>query len=100
MTQRKTTSLLLTSLTTTGLAALAPGLAEAGTPKWAAPGSTIVKCAGVAKKGQNDCGANGHDCAGKAKVDGDPNEWIYVPQGVCEKIPGGRVLKTRKVSKR
>lgn len=61
-------------------------------PKWAAPGSTLVKCAGIAKKGMNDCGANGHDCGGKAKVDQDPNEWVYVPEGVCEKIAGGRVV--------
>ena len=50
------------------------------------------KCQGIAKAGQNDCGANGHSCAGQAAVDGDPNEWVYVPEGTCEKIVGG-VLK-------
>ena len=64
-------------------------------PGWAAKGSKIVKCAGVAKKGQNDCGANGHSCGGKAKKDNDKNEWVYVPEGVCEKIAGGVVLKTK-----
>ncbi len=49
------------------------------------------KCQGVVKAGQNDCGANGHACAGYAKVDNDPNEWIYVPEGTCEKIVGGTV---------
>lgn len=76
---------------------VASTVAMAGPPKWAAPGSTIVKCAGIAKKGQNDCGANGHSCSGHAKVDGDPNEWVYVPAGVCEKIAGARVLKTKTV---
>lgn len=61
-------------------------------PKWAKKGDTIVKCKGVARKGKNDCGANNHACSGKATKDRDPNEWIYVPKGVCEKIAGGVVL--------
>jgi uncharacterized membrane protein len=44
----------------------------------------------MVKAGKNDCAANGHGCAGQAKVDSDPNEWIVVPQGVCDKIVGGR----------
>ena len=43
-------------------------------PKWAKKGATLVKCKGIAKKGQNDCGANGHACSGKAAKDNDPNE--------------------------
>lgn len=53
------------------------------------------KCQGIAKAGMNDCGANGHGCAGQAAVDADPNEWIFVPEGTCEKIVGGKV-KTKK----
>ncbi len=49
------------------------------------------KCKGIVKAGMNDCGANGHACAGQAEVDNDPNEWIYVPEGTCEKITGGEV---------
>lgn len=60
-------------------------------PSWAIEGVKIEKCAGVAKAGQNDCGAKGHDCAGKAVKDNDPNEWVYTPQGLCEKIAGGKV---------
>ncbi|NER33540.1 MAG: DUF2282 domain-containing protein [Oscillatoria sp. SIO1A7] len=52
----------------------------------------MEKCAGIVKKGMNDCGANGHDCAGKAEIDGDANEWIYVPEGTCNKIVDGRVV--------
>ena len=54
------------------------------------------KCKGVAKAGMNDCGANGHGCAGQAETDGDPNEWIYVPEGTCEKIVGGKVKAAKK----
>ncbi len=51
------------------------------------------KCAGIVKAGQNDCAANSHSCAGQAKVDGDKNEWVYVPEGTCDKIVGGTVVK-------
>lgn len=51
------------------------------------------RCAGVAKAGQNDCAANGHSCAGQAKKDRDPAEWVYVPTGTCAKIAGGKVVK-------
>lgn len=57
------------------------------------------KCQGVAKTGMNDCGANGHGCAGQAKVDGDKNEWVYLPEGTCQKIVGG-VVKTTKPKKK
>lgn len=46
------------------------------------------KCAGIVKAGMNDCGTAKHDCAGQASTDGDAGEWIYVPEGTCEKIVG------------
>lgn len=46
------------------------------------------KCAGIVKAGLNDCGTSKHDCSGKATVDSDPEEWIYVPAGTCEKVVG------------
>jgi uncharacterized membrane protein len=51
------------------------------------------KCAGIAKAGMNDCGAldGSHGCAGQAKSDNLSQEWVYVPQGTCEKITGGKV---------
>ena len=44
------------------------------------------KCHGVAKAGANDCGANGHACAGYAKTDYDPKEWKMVPAGTCKQL--------------
>ena len=81
---------------------LATGLVVGSTstlaaPKWADSGDTIVKCKGIAKMGANDCGANGHDCANQATKDNDPNEWVYVPEGVCEKIAGGSIFKKKVV---
>ena len=52
------------------------------------------KCLGVSKAGKNDCGSTdgAHACAGKAKTDNDPKEWIYVPEGTCDKL-GGKIHK-------
>jgi uncharacterized membrane protein len=74
----------LTILTVSLLASAAQALATK-------PG--FEKCAGIAKAGKNDCGSNGHACAGQSTRDRDPNDWIYVPKGTCEKIAGGRVIK-------
>jgi uncharacterized membrane protein len=46
----------------------------------------VEKCYGVAKAGKNDCAGKSNGCAGEVKVDNDPDAWIYVPAGVCEKI--------------
>ncbi len=47
------------------------------------------KCYGVVAKGQNDCGTSAHSCAAQSKVDNHPEEWIYMPAGLCERIAGG-----------
>jgi len=66
---------------------LALGLSAAAHDAAAAkPG--FEKCAGVVKKGMNDCGTSQHACAGQATADSDPEEWVYVPAGTCEKIAG------------
>lgn len=80
-----------------GLATAGTTASAASSPKWAKKGSTIVKCKGIVRKGKNDCGANAHQCSGMAKKDRDPNEWIYVPKGICKKIAGGVVLGEKKV---
>jgi uncharacterized membrane protein len=55
------------------------------------------KCANIAKAGMNDCGSldGKHDCSGQAATDGDPTEWVYVPEGTCTKIVGGEVAATK-----
>ncbi|MCS5709528.1 DUF2282 domain-containing protein [Candidatus Berkiella cookevillensis] len=50
----------------------------------------VEKCYGVAKAGKNDCGTSIHACAGQSTQDQDPNEWIYLPKGTCDKISGGK----------
>ncbi len=59
------------------------------------------KCAGIAKAGMNDCGSldGKHACASQSTVDNDDNEWVYVPQGTCTKITGGRVAMIKPAKK-
>jgi uncharacterized membrane protein len=61
----------------------------------AAEDSTSEKCYGVAKAGKNDCAGPGHVCGGHSKSDGDPNEWLSLPKGTCERIVGGSLKPAR-----
>ena len=47
------------------------------------------KCYGVSKEGMNDCHNADHRCGGRSKESGASNEWVYLPEGTCEKIVGG-----------
>ena len=64
-------------------------LAQAGPAP--APSFKAEKCYGLAKAGKNDCAATGNNsCAGTSKVNADPKAWIFMPEGYCERIVGGR----------
>jgi uncharacterized membrane protein len=55
------------------------------------PSYRYEKCYGVVKAGQNDCFGVGNSCGSTSKKDGDPQAWIYVPKGTCNKIVNGKV---------
>lgn len=78
---------------------LAAGALMATTSASAVPDAPTAweKCAGIAVAGKNDCGAldGKHNCAGQASADNDPQEWVYVPAGTCEKITGGVVAQVK-----
>lgn len=76
----KKTTAALTGLVALGLTSVS-GSALAGK-------AGFEKCSGIVKKGMNDCGTSEHGCAGHAKTDGDAKEWLYVPEGTCNKIVG------------
>jgi len=78
-------NIVLSGLFTVALVAIGAN-AQAGKPGF-------EKCQGVVKIGMNDCGTSKHACAGMAKVDNDPEEWVYVPEGTCNKLAGGKVKK-------
>lgn len=85
--------LIVSTIIGLGVSSFAMTSAEAA-PQWAKDGVTTEKCQGIAKKGANDCGIKGgHDCAGQAEQDNDSKEWVYLPEGVCNKIAGGVVYK-------
>lgn len=74
---------------------LAAGVGMASTTVLAVPDQPAnwEKCTGISKAGKNDCGAldGKHDCSGKAKRNSSQEEWVYVPQGTCTRIVGGKV---------
>ncbi len=47
------------------------------------------KCYGVVKAGKNDCQTATSACAGQSKADSQPDAFIYVPKGTCDRIVGG-----------
>ncbi|MDE2085595.1 MAG: DUF2282 domain-containing protein [Xanthomonadaceae bacterium] len=49
----------------------------------------LAMCYGINAAYKNDCKAVGHSCAGQDSKARDPNTFIAVPAGVCEKIDGG-----------
>lgn len=70
------------------LAGLAGHAAAQPTPA-AVPNYKFEKCYGIVKAGKNDCATNISSCAGTAKRDNQPDSWVYVPTGTCDKIVGG-----------
>lgn len=50
------------------------------------------QCAGVVKAGQNDCATSSNACHGHVETNADPQAWIYLPAGTCERIVGARVV--------
>lgn len=55
----------------------------------------MEQCAGIIKAGKNDCATSSNACHGHVNVDSDPEAWIYVPQGTCDRLVGGRVVKVK-----
>lgn len=76
-------------LTATIATIVSVGLATVATT---AKAMKMEKCYGIAKKGKNDCGTKLHSCAAQSKVDGDSEEWLFVPKGTCDKIIGGSLV--------
>ena len=64
----------------------APTLAAAAGPA-PTPSFQAEKCYGIAKAGQNDCASTGNNsCAWTSRANADPNAWVYVPAGYCDRI--------------
>ena len=75
------------AVATTSVLALALSVA-AGTASADDKKGKKEKCYGVVAKGMNDCATSSHSCAGQAEADNHPEEWMYVPAGMCDRIAG------------
>jgi uncharacterized membrane protein len=71
---RQTLGLMIAGSIASALAAAASTTAVAGEQE---------HCYGVALKGQNDCAAARHTCAGQATISFDGQSWKSVPKGTC-----------------
>lgn len=49
----------------------------------------LVRCYGINAVAKNDCASGAHSCAGQATRARDPNAFVLIPQGDCQKIAGG-----------
>lgn len=58
-------------------------------PIYAVDPEGMEKCYGIAEAGQNDCEPSAAGVCDKSVIDADPNYWMYVPTGMCNRIVGG-----------
>ena len=80
---------------TLGVASIATAAPPpAGAMKGGAMGMT--KCYGINAAHKNDCKSVGHSCAGQDSKARDPNAFVAVPAGLCEKIDGGSTSPANK----
>lgn len=59
----------------------------------------MEKCYGIVKAGMNDCPTVGGSCAGSALRDNQPDAFILLPKGTCNKIVGGSLTPKSKDQK-
>ncbi|HEC14009.1 MAG TPA: DUF2282 domain-containing protein [Acidiferrobacteraceae bacterium] len=81
--RNKLVSTAISSLLALSATAVATEAYSAGPP--------LEKCFGVVKAGKNDCGVKslGTACQGTSSKDAQPDAYIDVIKGNCEKIVGG-----------
>jgi uncharacterized membrane protein len=77
------------TLVTTALASLIAMSAMGVQPAVAEDKKDMEKCYGVVKAGKNDCKTMSNACAGHSTADAQPDAFIALPKGTCERIAGG-----------
>lgn len=53
------------------------------------------KCAGVIKAGRNDCATSTNACHSHVTTDSNPEAWIWVPKGTCNRIVGAHITSIK-----
>jgi len=56
----------------------------------------MEKCYGIVKAGMNDCQTAAAACSGSAAKDNQPDAFIFLEKGLCEKIVGGNLVAPAK----
>jgi uncharacterized membrane protein len=85
------------TIVTTALASLiALGAVGAQTAFSAEDKKDMEKCYGVAKAGKNDCKTMSSACAGHSTSDAQPDAFIALPKGTCERLVGGSLAAPTK----
>ena len=56
-----------------------------------APKDNMEKCYGIVKTAMNDCQTATQSCAGSSTKDKQPDAFIFLPKGACNKISGGNL---------
>lgn len=75
--------------------ALAASALSASTPVLADEHAGMEQCAGIVKAGKNDCATSSNECHSHVTTDANPEAWVYLPNGTCERLVGGRVVAAR-----
>jgi len=53
----------------------------------------MEQCAGVVKAGANDCATSTNACHSHVTSDSNPEAWVYLPKGTCERLAGAHLVK-------
>ena len=84
-------------LTLVASSALSVGAsAAAGDKPMAMAADAAEKCYGINAAHKNDCKSGSHSCAGQTAKARDPNSFVEVPAGLCQKIAGGAMTPAKK----
>ena len=93
----KSSNLILKSALAGALAMSVVGLAQtASAAGMSDHAAKVEKCYGVNAAYKNDCASPGHSCAGQDAKARDPNAFVAVPAGLCEKIGGSTTAADKK----
>ena len=86
------------SMRGTAVAAAVGGLFALGiaSPGLADDAAGKEKCFGIVLAAKIDCATPAHACAAQSTKSADSREWIYVPNGTCERIVGGSLTAGKK----
>jgi uncharacterized membrane protein len=78
--------LAVSALVTAGAMASSTSVLAADEPQ-------MEQCAGIIKAGKNDCATSTNACHGHVTTDSNPEAWVYLPAGTCDRLAGARVVK-------